>query len=189
MTSAVVPAPETLGDTQMLSFPPWFFQQVLNQSKHRMPGSVSDRAKARAPCSGILKAKNPHTVPSRRRVLVAEPGSSNTRILTSCGVFSHSNLPPIIKLSGTRVPTQTRCHRCHRTPQPRDGHHSQPLAFEQSGLFLPGLAAHSGASKKPVGTSSTGTFIMRFRQSTTAQPSPTVTQTHSHSMPPYTQNG
>lgn len=80
MTSTVVPAPETLGDTQTLSFPPWFFQQVLNQSKHHMPGSVSDRAKARAPCRGILKAKNPHTVPSRRRVLVAEPGSDFKRL-------------------------------------------------------------------------------------------------------------
>lgn len=25
---------------------------------------------------------------------MAEPGSGNIRILTSCGVFSHSNLPP-----------------------------------------------------------------------------------------------
>lgn len=116
---------------------------------------------------------------------MAEPGSSNTRILTSCGVFSHSNLPPIIQPSSTRVPTQ---RRCHRTLHSRDGHHSQPRAFRQSGQFLPGLAAHKDASKKPAGTSSTGTFIT-FTQSMTAQPSPIVTQTQSHSLPLYIQNG
>lgn len=178
-----------LGDTQTLSFPPWFFQQVLNRSKGRVSGSVSDTAKARAPCRGILKAKNPHTVHSRRRVPLTEPGTSNTGISTSCGVFSHSSLPPSIKLSSTRVPAQRRCHRCHRTQHHRDGHHSQPLACGQSGLLLPGLAARSDASKKPVGTRSTGTFITIFRQSTTAQPSPTVLQTHSHPLPLHTQNG
>lgn len=152
MTSPAVPARETVGDTQTLSFPPWFFQQVLNQSKRCMSGSMPNRAKARAPCREILKAKNPHTVPSRRRVLVAEPGTSNSRILTSCRVFSHSNLPRIIKPSSTRVSTQRRCHGCHRTPHPRDGHHSQTLAFGQSVLFLPGLAARSDGSKKPEGT-------------------------------------
>lgn len=126
--------------------------------------------KARAPCRGIVKAKNPHTAPSRRRVLVAEPGSSNTRILTSCGVFSHSNLPAAIKPSSSRVPTQRWCHGCHRTLYPRDGHHSQPPAFGQSVLFLPRLAACSDASKKRVGTRSMGTFITIFRQ-----PSPIVT--------------
>lgn len=149
-----------------------------------MSGSVSDRAKARAPRRGILKAKNPHSSQQ-------EKGACGRARLRQHQDFNKlwSLQPlqpaPIIQPSSTRVPIQ---RRCHRTLHSRDGHHSQPLAFRQSGHFLPGLAAHSDASKKPAGTSSTGTFIT-FTQSTTAQPSPIVTQTHSHSLPVYIQNG
>lgn len=184
MTFPVVPEPDMIGDTQTLSFPPWLFQQVLHQSKCSMSGSVSDRAKVRAPWGGILKAKNPHSSQQEEGACDRARLQQHQDFNKLWGLHLQSlNLPPIIEPSSTRVPTQKRCHGCHRTPQPRDGHHSQPPAFGPSGLLLPGLAAHSDASKKPAGTSSTGTFIT-FRQSMTARPSPIVTQIHSASVYP-----
>lgn len=89
--------------TRTLCFPPWFFQQVLSRSGCRMPGSAPNSADASA--SGCCQSQSslrhnfkgqnsPSCRLAGRGCRLAEPGSGSTGFLTSCRLFSHSNLPP-----------------------------------------------------------------------------------------------